>query len=106
MYISLETVCIFRLGSSVGSSGIQRLTIQEMYVSLEAICIFRLGSEWDPAGSRFYDSSFVSCHRNPWSLTKLGLRNTSSILLACVAQTLCERMFLLLRVLLENPRHD
>ena len=44
MYVSLERVCIFGVGSGVGSSGIQFVTIQEMCVSLERVCIFKVGS--------------------------------------------------------------
>ena len=65
----------------MGSSGIQRVTIQEMYVSLDTICMFKLGSEWDPAGSRFYDSSFVSCQRNHGHGPSWGLEIHNSFIL-------------------------
>ena len=44
MYVLLESVYIFMVGSRVGSSGIQFVTIQEMCVSLESVCIFEMGS--------------------------------------------------------------
>ena len=38
MYVLLETLCNLRVGSRMGSSGIQRDIIQNMHVSFEAVC--------------------------------------------------------------------
>ena len=45
-------LCNFRVGSRVGSSGIQRDRIQKMYVLLETICNFRVGSRMGSSGIR------------------------------------------------------
>ena len=50
MYILLETVCNFRVGSRVGSSGIQRDRMQNMYVLLKTLCNFKMGSRVGSSG--------------------------------------------------------
>ena len=52
MCVLLKTLCNFRVGSRVGSSGIQRDRIQKMYVLLETICNFRVGSRMGSSGIR------------------------------------------------------